>query len=136
MSTKQDQKTVTKAQIVSSVYEALNQTRGDDMGRGDSPMMTRKASAELVDHVFNTIKDQIQVLRDELAQERTVKSKASSKKPERRLKISGFGNFIVRHKSERTGRNPQTGKRIQISSRYVLTFKPSQVLKKEINSAQ
>jgi len=51
-----------------------------------------------------------------------------------RLKISGFGNFVVRDKKERVGRNPQTGKEITISARRVLTFKPSVLLKKALNS--
>ncbi len=50
-----------------------------------------------------------------------------------KIKISGFGNFVVRQKDERTGRNPQTGQEIQIQPRKVLTFKPSQVLKNAIN---
>lgn len=49
------------------------------------------------------------------------------------LKISGFGNFVVKHKSDRRGRNPQTGEKITISSRRVLTFKPSVILKTVIN---
>jgi integration host factor subunit alpha len=51
-----------------------------------------------------------------------------------KLKISGFGNFIVRDKKERVGRNPQTGKEITISARRVLTFKPSLLLNKALNS--
>ena len=50
-----------------------------------------------------------------------------------KVKISGFGNFIVRNKKARRGRNPQTGGDIEISSRKILTFKPSQVLKNELN---
>ncbi len=50
-----------------------------------------------------------------------------------KVKISGFGNFIVRSKRARRGRNPQTGDDIEISSRKILTFKPSQVLKNELN---
>ena len=46
---------------------------------------------------------------------------------------SGFGNFVVREKKERIGRNPQTGDPIPISARRVLTFKPSQVLKNVLN---
>jgi integration host factor subunit alpha len=49
------------------------------------------------------------------------------------VKISGFGNFTVRQKADRKGRNPQTGESITISSRKVLTFKPSTVLKSRIN---
>ena len=49
------------------------------------------------------------------------------------VKISGFGNFMVKEKNSRRGRNPQTGKEIEISARKVLNFKLSQVLKDEIN---
>ncbi|HEY6874203.1 MAG TPA: integration host factor subunit alpha [Geobacteraceae bacterium] len=49
------------------------------------------------------------------------------------VKISGFGNFVVRKKADRTGRNPQTGETITISSRKVLSFKPSVILKNRIN---
>ena len=49
------------------------------------------------------------------------------------VKISGFGNFVVRKKADRTGRNPQTGETITISSRKVLTFKPSVIFKNRIN---
>lgn len=50
-----------------------------------------------------------------------------------KIKISGFGNFIVKEKKPRRGRNPQTGDEISISARKVLTFKASQVLRKTIN---
>ncbi len=50
-----------------------------------------------------------------------------------KVKISGFGNFEVRAKNPRIGRNPQTKEEIEISARRVLTFKPSQVIKKLMN---
>ncbi len=50
-----------------------------------------------------------------------------------KVKISGFGNFVISEKRPRKGRNPQTGEEIMISGRRVLTFKPSQVLKRTIN---
>jgi len=50
-----------------------------------------------------------------------------------KVKISGFGNFVVHEKRPRKGRNPQTGTEIIISGRRVLTFKSSQVLKKGMN---
>jgi integration host factor subunit alpha len=50
-----------------------------------------------------------------------------------KIKISGFGNFVVRKKRTRRGRNPQTGGDIEISARKIMTFKPSQVLKNELN---
>ena len=51
------------------------------------------------------------------------------------VKISGFGTFNVRDKAERMGRNPKTGRQVPITSRRVLTFKPSNVLKDRVNSA-
>ena len=50
------------------------------------------------------------------------------------IKISGFGNFEVKQKDARRGRNPQTGEAIIIEARKVLTFKPSIVLNTAINS--
>ena len=49
------------------------------------------------------------------------------------IKVSGFGNFEVKQKDARRGRNPQTGEAITIEARKVLTFKPSSVLKQSIN---
>jgi len=74
---------------------------------------SKKESAEVVEMVFDTIKETLE--RGE------------------KIKISGFGNFIVRDKNSRVGRNPQTGKEIEISARRVLTFRPSQVLKNALN---
>ncbi len=51
-----------------------------------------------------------------------------------RVKISGFGNFNIRSKKVRRGRNPQTGEEIAITARNVLTFKASPVLKRILNS--
>jgi integration host factor subunit alpha len=51
-----------------------------------------------------------------------------------KVKISGFGNFVINAKRPRKGRNPQTGEEIVISGRRVLSFKPSPVLKKSINT--
>lgn len=76
--------------------------------------LSKKESAEIVELVFETIKATLE---------------AGEK-----IKISGFGNFVVRQKQERTGRNPQTGEEIKIAPRRVLTFKPSQVLKNAINA--
>lgn len=74
---------------------------------------SKKEAAEVVEAVFDTMKEVL----------------ASGEK----IKISGFGNFVVRDKKERIGRNPQTGAPIPISARRVLTFKPSQVLKGILN---
>lgn len=74
---------------------------------------SKKESAEIVEAVFDTMKDNLE--RGE------------------KIKISGFGNFIVREKKSRIGRNPQTGEEIEICARRVLTFRPSQVLKTALN---
>jgi len=49
------------------------------------------------------------------------------------LKISGFGSFVVKSKADRRGRNHQTGEAITITSRRVLTFKPSTLLRQAVN---
>jgi len=49
------------------------------------------------------------------------------------VKITGFGNFVVKRKAARKGRNPQTGEEITITPRKILTFKASQLLKAQIN---
>jgi len=74
---------------------------------------TKKEASKLVELVFDTMK--------------------STLEKGEKVKISGFGNFIVREKNERIGRNPQTGSQIKISARNVLTFRPSQVLKAILN---
>ncbi len=74
---------------------------------------SKKETADLVDHVFDMLKQTL----------------ARGEK----IKISGFGNFVLRDKRQRPGRNPQTGDAIHISERRVLTFKPSQVLKSVLN---
>lgn len=51
-----------------------------------------------------------------------------------RVKISGFGAFVVNHKQARRGRNPHTGAPMQIGPHRVLSFKPSRTLKELVNS--
>lgn len=92
--------TMTKADIIERVYAS-------------SAGMSKKESADVVETVFETIKNTLE--RGE------------------KIKISGFGNFEVKEKEERTGRNPQTGQEIKIAPRRVLTFKPSQVLRTAVN---
>lgn len=74
---------------------------------------SKKEASELVELVFGTLKDSLN--------------------DGQKVKISGFGNFEVREKESRVGRNPQTGDQIIIDARRVLSFKPSQVLKDMIN---
>ncbi len=74
---------------------------------------SKKEAADLVDQVFDTMKAVLET--------------------GEKIKISGFGNFVVREKKPRPGRNPQTGQEITIDARRVLTFKPSNVLKAALN---
>ena len=74
---------------------------------------SKKESSDIVELVFDTIKETLE--------------KGD------KIKISGFGNFVVRSKRSRVGRNPQTGQSIEITARRVLTFRPSQVLKAALN---
>ena len=76
---------------------------------------SKKEAADLVELVFDTIK--------------------STLSQGQKIKISGFGNFVVREKRSRIGRNPQTGESIEITARRVLTFRPSQVLRAEVNAS-
>ena len=48
------------------------------------------------------------------------------------VKLSGFGNFVIRKKISRKGRNPRTGQEIDISSRKVVSFKPSMIFKEHV----
>ena len=50
------------------------------------------------------------------------------------VKLSGFGNFILRTKNERPGRNPKTGEEIPITARRVVTFRPGQKLKARVEA--
>lgn len=49
------------------------------------------------------------------------------------VKLSGFGNFELRDKGERPGRNPKTGEEIPISARRVVTFRPGQKLRAQVD---
>ena len=75
--------------------------------------VTKKGASQIVDVVFETIKQTLSSGED--------------------MKISGFGNFMVRRKKQRIGRNPQTGVEMIISERKVVSFKVSQVLKSNLN---
>ncbi len=72
--------------------------------------LTKKASAELVDALFDTIGKAI--------------------KKEKRFSYPGFGTWTVRERKPRMGRNPQTGEAIKIKASKTVGFKPSKELKK------
>ena len=50
------------------------------------------------------------------------------------VKLSGFGNFQLREKNQRPGRNPKTGEEIPISARRVVTFRPGQKLRARVEA--
>lgn len=52
-----------------------------------------------------------------------------------KVKLSGFGNFDLRDKNQRPGRNPKTGEHIAITARRVVTFRPGQKLKSRVEDA-
>jgi integration host factor subunit alpha len=58
----------------------------------------------------------------------------SSLESGRQVKLSGFGNFDLRDKNQRPGRNPKTGEEIPISARRVVTFRPGQKLKARVEA--
>ena len=58
----------------------------------------------------------------------------SSLERNEQVKLSGFGNFDLREKGERPGRNPKTGEEIPISARRVVTFRPGQKLKARVEA--
>lgn len=93
--------TVTKADLAEAVHQRIGG-------------FSKRQSAELVDLVFETMKETLG--RGE------------------EVKISGYGNFSPRDKHERRGRNPRTGEAMPISERRVLTFKASKVLRASLNA--
>ena len=76
--------------------------------------LNKRESKEFVEQFFESIKESLE--------------QGSS------VKLSGFGNFGLRDKPARPGRNPKTGEEIPISARRVVTFKASQKLKEAIVS--
>ena len=88
--------------------------------------------ADLVECIFESIDDASKTESAEMVETVFSILKKTLEQGEK-IKISGFGTFTVNHKKARKGRNPQTGERITISGRRVLTFKPSQVLKRRMN---
>tara|TARA_B110001450_G_C17496848_1_gene430648 strand:- start:410 stop:709 length:300 start_codon:yes stop_codon:yes gene_type:complete len=74
--------------------------------------LSRNESAELVETVLNHISNAL------------IKGE--------QVKISAFGTFSTRNKKQRIGRNPKTGKEIPITSRRVISFKASQIMKEKV----
>ena len=77
-----------------------------------SSNLSKSEALELTELVFETIKESL-----ERGEE---------------VKLPGFGNFSVREKKARVGRNPKTGEEMEITARKVLGFKPSQKLRERV----
>jgi len=78
--------------------------------------LSRKDSGDVLDMIIEEIKDELAGGND--------------------VKISSFGTFSLRKKNARVGRNPKTGVEATISPRTVISFKPSQILRKVLNGAK
>src|SRR5690606_22327460 len=76
--------------------------------------LNRREAKEFVDAFFNALREALQ--------------------GGRQVKLSGFGNFDLRRKNQRPGRNPKTGEEIPISARTVVTFRPGQKLKERVEA--
>ena len=76
--------------------------------------LNKREAKELVDMLFNDIKNLLSEGHE--------------------VKLSGFGNFQLRDKSSRPGRNPRTGEDVEISARRVVTFKSGQKLKESVRT--
>ena len=86
--------------------------------------------AEVAEHLFEKVglskrdaKEMVEVFFEEIRE---------TLETGEQVKLSGFGNFDLRVKSERPGRNPKTGEDIPISARKVVTFRPGQKLKSRV----
>lgn len=74
----------------------------------------KREAKELVESFFDEIRDALEA--------------------KEQVKLSGFGNFELREKKERPGRNPKTGEEIPITARRVVTFRPGQKLKVRVEA--
>jgi len=88
--------------------------------------------AEMAEHLFEELglnkreaKDMVEMFFEEIRM---------SLENGRQVKLSGFGNFDLREKKQRPGRNPKTGEEIPISARRVVTFRPGQKLKARVEA--
>lgn len=76
--------------------------------------LNKREAKELVERFFEELRNALEQGRD--------------------VKLSGFGNFILRDKKQRPGRNPKTGEEIPITARRVVTFRPGQKLKARVEA--
>lgn len=82
----------------------------------DELALTKPDARVIVDEFFESIRDALEQGHD--------------------VKLSGFGNFVLRDKTARPGRNPKTGEMVPVTARRVVTFKPGSKLKKAVESSK
>jgi DNA-binding protein HU-beta len=92
---------MTKAELIEAV-----------LGSKDIPQITKKATCEIVDAVFENL--------------------AKAIKKDRRFVVPGFGTFSVRKRKARVGRNPRTGDEIKIPATKTVSFKPAPTFKQTL----
>ncbi len=112
--------------------ERLSETANPDDGNGVLSGVNTLTKAELADLLFEKVglnkreaKDMVETFFEEI---RTALEIGDS------VKLSGFGNFQLRDKPQRPGRNPKTGEEIPITARRVVTFHASQKLKSMVEA--
>ena len=110
--------------LAADLDRAVFEARARSQAEKDLPTLTK---AELAELLFEQVglnkreaKDMVETFFDE------IRNALESGDP---VKLSGFGNFQLRDKPQRPGRNPKTGEEIPITARRVVTFHPSQKLK-------
>ena len=124
---------VNSAELQSVLAADLNRAMLEAQVRSQAeknlPTLTK---AELAELLFEQVglnkreaKDMVETFFDEI---RNALERGES------VKLSGFGNFQLRDKPQRPGRNPKTGEEIPISARRVVTFRPGQKLKARVEA--
>ena len=95
-------------------------------------MVTTLTKADMVEHLYEELglnkreaKDLVEMFFEEV---RLALGQGQS------VKLSGFGNFMLRDKTQRPGRNPKTGEDIPVDARRVVTFRPGQKLKQRVEA--
>lgn len=93
--------------------------------------MTTVTRAQIAEHIYS----EVGLSRHESADllEAVLELVAARLEKGETVKLSGFGTFSVRQKGRRVGRNPKTGIEVPILPRSVLVFRPSQILRAEVN---
>ncbi len=116
--------------LAADLNRAMQEAQARNQAEKDLPTLTK---AELAELLFEQVglnkreaKDMVETFFDEI---RNALERGES------VKLSGFGNFQLRDKPQRPGRNPKTGEEIPITARRVVTFHASQKLKAMVETA-